>query len=1276
MRRSRRGVARGAGPSIAVPADLPLQLPEPGQEPTVEVAGRPDLAFTVLRPADLVALGVEGYHLALHATAAGPVLVPSTPPPGETARLVVHWPFQHVGERAFYEITNTASSTGQPPPPPPVPPVPGGAEPEAPPPVEARAAFHSRVVYAVPVGEAIVFSTEGVLAALERLPLMVAPTALPRPPSRLFVPLWPLGEGLVLGRGPYGLVVGGAAARARSRSRRRPAPDLDALLRTARDRRAARSLLALETATALVDRPDLPWLDDGLVLPRRPPIRRRPTPRRPSATETAIEAPYRLIISPSEAEGFTHATTPVPAGSDPGRVELWHSRIGVRAARPDGTPYVDERPDPQRIVRAIWNRDADDGPEPPAHSDADPFRTSLDPLDRFILVRQSADPTLATPQPVDARRLELSALGAWLDLHGTWDTPPYTSRGKQAIVAWDHVAPMGRDQYVRVLYPGYLFPLGHRCVLVKVTERKIKSATNPHAYLYQRKFLTVLEPVRAYDQRDFPFSEVRIEPLVTPDLIDPVVAGAPNAVSGADLFWPTVPDGGVHKFAFRLDCRDADGGFVRLFAPLLFVAESYADRAKVRSSWEADGAVPAHGQHLAYARSAKAGDTQLETSALYLTGDAVAATATTPATSVPHLDVADVVIPAMRHLAPDAPPATVAYAGVYLAGGFGGAANAGDVWAQLVDRATKKAQPAGRNTYTEDVRTVSFSKGTDKAGGFVQPDLPVRGLSRLQGAVGDIAGVAANQFKPADFLKGALPKLFGLFDLLDVLAAVGLDLSKAPAFVTESLDVVSALLSDLTELGAAAQAAVDRAADDMVNAPTAPLRDKAKQVRDAFVPLAGPITDTVANKLVPAVADLLKPGADTSPAAVAVKVQGLLDGLRTPVGQVAAASSALALAPPVKAQVDRLTGSLLPLLKDAATVAATVAKVVEFVNGFDPKGVTLRAHLLWQPVIHSWPDETNPVFSVGDRGRNGFTLAVNAQASGAGGMVVDVLAEIRDFKLHLLPGAELMIVSFDRIAFHATTSRKPEVDVVFGGLEFVGVLGFVETLRRLIPFDGFSDPPFVDVSPAGVDAGFTLALPGVGVGVFSLENISLGADCRIPFLGEALTVGFNFCTRDRPFQLTVMCIGGGGFVGVRLSPKGLVVLEMALEFGAALSIDLGVASGTVSVMGGVYLRLEAGKGQLTGYFRIRGEVDVLGLISASITLEMSLTYEFDTGKMVGRASVTVHIEILFLSMSVSVSCERRFAGSNGDPTFAEILAVGPGGSSPAWADYCSAFAPE
>jgi hypothetical protein len=113
----------------------------------------------------------------------------------------------------------------------------------------------------------------------------------------------------------------------------------------------------------------------------------------------------------------------------------------------------------------------------------------------------------------------------------------------------------------------------------------------------------------------------------------------------------------------------------------------------------------------------------------------------------------------------------------------------------------------------------------------------------------------------------------------------------------------------------------------------------------------------------------------------------------------------------------------------------------------------------------------------------------------------------------------------------------------------------------------------------------------------------------------------------------------------------------------------------VSIAVGVYLRLEATKGLLTAYFRIRGEVDVLGLISASITLELSLTYHFETGKLIGRASLVVEVEVLFFSASVEIVVERKLAGSKGDPTMFQVMPPGDDDLNADWVTYCDAFAP-
>jgi hypothetical protein len=199
--------------------------------------------------------------------------------------------------------------------------------------------------------------------------------------------------------------------------------------------------------------------------------------------------------------------------------------------------------------------------------------------------------------------------------------------------------------------------------------------------------------------------------------------------------------------------------------------------------------------------------------------------------------------------------------------------------------------------------------------------------------------------------------------------------------------------------------------------------------------------------------------------------------------------------------------------------------------------------------------------------------------------------------------------------------------------------------------------------------------------MFSLQNISLGAGFRVPFVGSnPVCVRFNFCEREQPFLLTVTLFGGGGFFAVAVDAGGLQRLEAAFEFGASVSMNFGVASGGVHVMGGVYFSYDSAKGAtLTGYFRVGGNVSVLGILSVSLELYLALSYEFSSGKAVGRATLTVEIDIFMFSMSVDVSCERKFAGSAGDPSFAELMASYLDPDHPAitvdpWRDYCEAYA--
>ena len=1219
-------------PNLTFPGRLP-DLGDLAVPPAKRI--EPEHTFEVIRSADLVSLIVSTSGLDL----ADGVLTARDPGP---ALLIFTLPFQHLGEQATYEgetvpVPDETKPTEKPKT------VTDPSDGVPPTPVAGIPARASRVVVEVPAGKAIEVSTAGFLDALERYPMAVHPLATPGPARSIrFTPFDP-GKLAVL-------VNAGLLERAVLAGAGEPAAELHPADTVAGVAQLARTLAQVRKT---LGGPSTSISVADLVTDRRIVVR-VPVPRNPEKLsrpaglgETAIEAPFRLIVSPSAESGWTHADQPVPDASGTA-IELWHTRLGHRQ---DGE--VIEGPE---WIRAVWARDRerfDDWATDEFGHDNVPMRMSLDSKDRHMIVRQSSETwarrrvKITDPSPIDATRLYLSSLGAWLDLHAQWATLPWSQQGLASILSWDHEAPMGRDQYVRVAYPGYLFPFGHRATLVKVTERKIKDKANPRAALYQRKFLIVGEPVKTYSALNNPFKRVEIVPTITPTL-------SPDPGAAQDTMF--VPNVGGAPFQFVLHCVDADDREVKLPTPLVWVAEHYkppfpAGQSPV-DAFAAVGEIPGLGQNIAFAPSEPGGvDNAVPTVGLTFTG--------TPqlGTSVPNLVTARATIPAVERMKPTGPQ-EIKYAAAWLSSGFG-AGNPGQVWAELT-APTKLGFGAG-------------GASSGGAGGFIAPSLPIAGLSRKQGPVGDVAGVAAGDFDPVAFLGSALPKLFGFVSIIDILDAVGVDLSDAPSLVSESLATVEALMADLkalkkeiTDAAAESQQALTRAqqtANDLVaqgrnalaNEVLAKANDAVSSANDLVNGVIG-AADGVLQAIIDAPGDLA-----TAPGKLATALTNLAAAL-TNVEAAAAKLSPLAN--------NRLT-ALTKTLRAAASDVAMVQSVIDFVQGIATAVAEARFSFKWQPKLKSLMVAGKPLLELPERG---LTLAVEGQAGAQ--PKADILAELRGFALTLPPGEPMMRLPFDHLMFKAGSSGKVEVDASVGNIEFIGILSFIERIKQLIPLDGFSDPPYVDVSPEGVVAGFTLELPNLAIGVFNLSNMSLAADVRVPFLGDIVSVGFGFCTRERPFTLAVLCLGGGGWFGIRLSPRGLEVLELGLEAGAYLAINLGVASGSVSIALGIYLRMEADKGSLTAYFRLRGEVDVLGLISASIELYLSLSYDFPSGKLTGTATITVKVKVLCFSASVSVTCQRKFAGSNGDPSFAEVMGVQPDFTSPLWSEYCLAFAQE
>jgi hypothetical protein len=329
----------------------------------------------------------------------------------------------------------------------------------------------------------------------------------------------------------------------------------------------------------------------------------------------------------------------------------------------------------------------------------------------------------------------------------------------------------------------------------------------------------------------------------------------------------------------------------------------------------------------------------------------------------------------------------------------------------------------------------------------------------------------------------------------------------------------------------------------------------------------------------------------------------------------------------------------------------------------------LDAKLTWNPLVTG--RNTEGFFVPNSGGTTNFlvTAEIFAPISNPAGTTYTIHGELTHFELVVFGTSFPAIgITFSSLIFDSRTGAKTSLQPTIDSVSFMGPLSFIAAMGNLLSSLG---SPSVDVTAAGIDASYTLALPSFGVGIFSLSNLSLSAGVNIPLDGTPVRMRFNLSTQDNPFQLTIYVFGGGGFFSLAIGADGIEEIQVQLEFGAAVSINLGVASGGVSIMAGIYYSYvhqstpPTDQVMLTGFVRADGNLSVLGMITLSMEFYLGLTY-LSPGECFGEATVTVSVKVLFFSASVSATMQKTFGGGS-DPDFRDAI------SQPDWASYCEAF---
>ncbi len=949
------------------------------------------------------------------------------------------------------------------------------------------------------------------------------------------------------------------------------------------------------------------------------PLALKPEPIPPD--QTAIEAPALLYLSPNQLcdfdhrielslkvrEGASESTNQFksrlrilnPLASTSGQVtELWHTVMGVKLGDNSITRHGLAA---LNSIRALWahNLNSDYTQVPPAFEEK-PFRASLNPSDRHLIVHESSNYSINAfkPKSVKANLLVLSSLGAHFDLHGLFynqdeNTQPYLN-----LLEWQHKAMLGRDNFVKVVRAGFLYPFGHKAALIKITERKFDQATRA-AVNRQRMYVVVTEPQKFYQRNDpqeqfipFPFIAVQINTLSTPniDLPENIKGGTIQRLGqGQAGKMQFVIKTNGQPFLFHLTLTDKEGGEQRVKAPLIFIDPTTAYQGNPQevhnhytSAQNQLNNIGFKNQSVSFAESLVPGDTTYATSTIWFAAQQYPATGSTEIKFHPVLKQAEAYIKSVVEITGSKQPTRFSLTDDD---------NPGQIFAMMD---------------ADHTIPLDFSGGSDKSGGFLCPNIEIKSISKLLGPTsGDTAKIKNLDFAPSEFFappaNALSAKLFGAIDLFKLL--------KVENHTTILGNLVNQLYAQKLKVEA--------------------LRDEIAYWQNELMqgnPDAGAMLDQKNSELAGAFATMKNLLNSTESRIPNLKSYADSEGIVT----------SYHWNPEFSAQSTELFGGILIFKVDDTKKVLTVTTSME--RPFDTTQPTVlkgEARLDSFGILISLPFGDNPTPIIG--------------------------------------------VKFDYIRFVTDSEHGNDVKIAINAMEpfkFLGPLSFINNLQDLIPLDGFAgDNLSIKRSGSGLSIGYQLPIPSVEVGVCNISNLLLGATLNLPLNGDKLSMAFNFCTRENPFLLTVSCFGGGGFFLLDTYIDGLRCIEGAFEFGGAFSLNVGVASGGVKIMGGFYFAIlfddDGSEVTLAGYLRINGHLSIIGLINLSMEFYLELKAILENGKvsrMEGSATLKVKVEVLFFSKTVSVTVRRQLNAADADPSFQEVYQLEE------WQSYCLAFA--
>ncbi|MGO7335701.1 hypothetical protein [Rhizobium leguminosarum] len=345
------------------------------------------------------------------------------------------------------------------------------------------------------------------------------------------------------------------------------------------------------------------------------------------------------------------------------------------------------------------------------------------------------------------------------------------------------------------------------------------------------------------------------------------------------------------------------------------------------------------------------------------------------------------------------------------------------------------------------------------------------------------------------------------------------------------------------------------------------------------------------------------------------------------------------------------------LLKDAQFPDIPESNAMKITRGFDEK--TLQGWLLAEiDVPLTKPTALlsfGPVEIIIDDAR--FTSNARLEMT-ATGLAKTMKGSISGDWRVVAGGQDILV--FRRTGLHFDDTGHIDFKIDPERVELAAALEFVTNfLAAAGKGDGLVVEPLTRGSlPVGIAASLSTRLPDLQLGAFGISGLSLDILFGVAAVPEfELLCDLSLASKTAPFTLNVWILNGGGYVTQRLSfrpaarPSPLLAytLDIGIVAGVGLGFNFGVVSGGVWLQVGcsVALTWTTGNGGNTTavsvFILARGNVDVCGLVTASINLLLDVTY--DGARMIGSGSLRLRFKIsMFYTLNVTQRVEYIFAG--------------------------------